>query len=247
MLVSLKLVGEKIIDIHQKNIKRSEKAEEMASQLIDRASMSIDDNLDAEIKNFIQHCSLAKKQFMDQRMPFTKQLDDVKKEFIFIEKKLDVNNKNSLIHSLQEIRNNYAKKKLERQREEQRRRQEEIRNREEEVRKKEEELQKCKNVDEEKKDEIYHQKSEILLQKIENSIDDQPIAKTKLKLRVKNHIGYSEIIAFWCSKFLESYEEKSLLNKKVSSMIIDINNLANKSNVYIESKNVDYVEEVKSV
>ena len=83
---------------------RKDKLKNYAVILAGKVKQGMSPELDSKLQEFIVAAKTAKKDFNDQRSPFTKQFDLIKKEFTALENSIQ-----SEIDPIQEVRNNYAK------------------------------------------------------------------------------------------------------------------------------------------
>lgn len=104
------------------NQERAEKAISFGTKLFETASIQMNEEMDANIKKYIDKVSLTLKAMNDSRKPATQLFDKIKKGFTTLENAISVKESTSVVYKLQELRNNYAAEKL-RKAEEERQRQ----------------------------------------------------------------------------------------------------------------------------
>ena len=104
------------------NQERAEKALSFGTKLFETASLQMNEEMDANIKKYIDKVSLTLKAMNDSRKPATQLFDKIKKGFTTLENAISVKESTSVVYKLQELRNNYAAEKL-RKAEEERQRQ----------------------------------------------------------------------------------------------------------------------------
>lgn len=113
--------------ILKQNERSHDKALEYGKNLVEQAQESgMNDNLDELMSQFQGRVRLTLKTMNERRKPFTQITDHVKKFFTGLESDLNSQNKASIYVQIQEMRNDYATKKIEEQRRREREAQEKI-------------------------------------------------------------------------------------------------------------------------
>jgi hypothetical protein len=104
--------------IYESHLSRVQKASLVASDILSKIEANggkLTPELDTRIQNFLANCSKAKKELEDARKPVTQTMDLIRKLYTTEENKIDVTDKNSIVYSLQNYRNLYARELIEEQ------------------------------------------------------------------------------------------------------------------------------------
>ena len=104
------------------NQERAEKALSFGDKLFEKASsQTMDEDMDANIKKYIDKVTLTLKAMNESRKPATQLFDKIKKGFTSLENAISVKESTSVVYKLQQLRNNFAADKIKKAEEERQR------------------------------------------------------------------------------------------------------------------------------